>query len=91
MVNPFLFDLIPTQEAFLKKFPFFWKRLNKSTALPDALDRGMHDHIIIGGHGRVGKYIGRVLYQLHLPYLVVESDAAAAQGDAGGGNCHLVW
>jgi monovalent cation:H+ antiporter-2, CPA2 family len=79
MVNPFLFDLIPTQEAFLKKFPFFWQRLNKSTAMPAALDRRMHDHIIIVGHGRVGKYIGHVLTQLHLPYVVVESDAVAAK------------
>ena len=79
MVNPFMFDLIPKQEAFLKKFPFFWKRFNQSTALPEALDRSMHDHIIIVGYGRVGKYIGRVLKQLNLPYLVVESDAVAVK------------
>jgi len=79
MVNPFMFDLIPKQEAFLKKFPLLWKRLNKSSDMPEALDRSMHDHIIIVGHGRVGKYIGRVLNQLNLLYLVVESDAVVAK------------
>jgi len=78
MVNPFMFKAIPGQEKFLKKIPFLWKRLDKSGPVPEIVQHGMHDHIIVVGYGRVGKYIGSVLKQLELPFLVVESDAVAA-------------
>lgn len=78
IVNPFMFRMIPVQDRFLRKFPVFWSRLDKSDPVPELEQHGMHDHVIIVGYGRVGKYIGRVLEQLKLPYLVVESDAVAA-------------
>lgn len=78
ILNPFMFDHIPTAARLLKKIPFLWKRLDKSGPMPDVLKHGMAGHVIIVGHGRVGKHIARVLEQLKHPYLVVESDAASA-------------
>ena len=78
ILNPFMFDHIPTAARWLKKIPFLWKRLDKAGPIPDVLHHGMKDHVIIVGHGRVGKHISRVLEQVKHPYLVVESDAVAA-------------
>lgn len=78
IVNPFMFNWIGAQEKFLKRIPWLWKRLDKSGTMPDLVDSGMQDHVIIVGYGRVGRYIGRVLQQLHLPFLIVESDAVVA-------------
>jgi CPA2 family monovalent cation:H+ antiporter-2 len=79
MVNPYMFALIPYQEALLQHFPRVRAWLHRRTPMPAALEHSMHDHIIIVGHGRVGTYIGRVLTQLHLPYLAVECDAVVAR------------
>ncbi len=78
ILNPFMFKAIGAQERFLKKIPWFWKRLDKSGPVPEVISHGMTEHVVIVGYGRVGKYIGRVLAHLKLPYLVVESDAVAA-------------
>jgi CPA2 family monovalent cation:H+ antiporter-2 len=79
MVNPFMFALIPYQEAWLQRCPRVWRRLNTSPGIPAALAQRLRDHLIIVGYGRVGTYIGRVLTELHLPYLAVESDAVVAK------------
>lgn len=78
ILNPYMFKLIPAQERFLKKIPFLWKRLDKHGPVPEVVQHGMHEHVIVVGYGRVGKYICSVLTQLDMPYLVVESDAVAA-------------
>jgi CPA2 family monovalent cation:H+ antiporter-2 len=79
MINPFMFDGIPLATRTLKRVPWFWRWLDKSGPVPDAVRKGIKDHVIIVGHGRVGKHIGRVLAQLEHPYLVVESDAVRAR------------
>lgn len=79
MINPLMFRAIPLTTRTLKRVPWFWRRLDRSGPVPDAVGQGIKDHVIIVGHGRVGKHIGRVLAQLNHPYLVVESDAVRAR------------
>jgi CPA2 family monovalent cation:H+ antiporter-2 len=38
---------------------------------------GLHDHIIIVGYGRVGRYAGEVLHQLNMPCVVIDQDQRA--------------
>lgn len=45
---------------------------------PEALEHGIHDHVVIVGYGRVGTHIGAVLRHLGLAYLVVEQDSQTA-------------
>ncbi len=78
MINPLMFSGIPVAVRVLKKVPWFWRLLDKAGPMPDMGPHGMRDHVIIVGHGRVGKHMGRVLAQLEYPFLVVESDAVRA-------------
>ncbi|MBA3870101.1 MAG: cation:proton antiporter [Anaerolineae bacterium] len=78
VINPFMFRAIPLVERGLQRIPILWKRLDRGVVMPEPLHEGMHDHVVIVGYGRVGKHIGRVLKNLELPYLVVESDAVQA-------------
>ncbi len=32
----------------------------------------LHNHVVICGHGRVGKYLSRVLEEHHIPYVVID-------------------
>jgi K+:H+ antiporter len=45
----------------------------------DALEHGLHDHIIIAGYGRVGRYTADVLLRLDLPCVVLELDQSTAE------------
>lgn len=85
MINPLMFDHIPTAARWLKKWPWLWKRLDRSKPMPDLIHQSIAGHVIIVGHGRVGKHIRRVIEQLGQPYLIVESDAVVADelGKAG--------
>jgi CPA2 family monovalent cation:H+ antiporter-2 len=38
---------------------------------------GLHDHIIIVGYGRVGRYTADVLHQLNMPCVVIDQDQRA--------------
>lgn len=78
MLNPLMYRLIPVKGQWLKKIPGLWRRLDKSQPLPELAHEEMHGHVIIVGHGRVGKHIRRVIEQLGQPYLIVESDAVVA-------------
>lgn len=79
VINPFMFKAIPSFERLLQRFPALWNRLDRGAALAqESLHVSMKDHVVIVGYGRVGKHIGRVLENLKLPYLVVESDPTQA-------------
>lgn len=79
VINPFMFKAIPSFERLLQHFPALWNRLDRGAALPqEPLHVSMKDHVVIVGYGRVGKHIGRVVENLKLPYLVVESDPTQA-------------
>jgi CPA2 family monovalent cation:H+ antiporter-2 len=74
VVNPWMFRLIPTVEKFLQRIPFLWRRMENGGPTPAPDSKGMHDHVVIVGFGRVGQHVGRVLEQLNFPYLVVDQD-----------------
>ncbi|WP_112664074.1 YbaL family putative K(+) efflux transporter [Microvirga flavescens] len=76
LVNPFLFSLLD-----------FW--VKKETALPEpgAADvveeaaveaprqmTALSDHVVLVGHGRVGKFIAKKLHAANIPFLVVENN-----------------
>ncbi len=35
----------------------------------------LHDHIVVAGGGRVGRYLGKVLQQLELPFVILEHNS----------------
>src|SRR5690606_33094650 len=78
VINPLMFQAIPVVEKALQKIPFLWKRMEHGGPTPEPINEGLKEHVVIVGYGRVGMHIGRVLEHLHLPYLVVEQDAAHA-------------
>jgi monovalent cation:H+ antiporter-2, CPA2 family len=78
IVNPLAFRAIPLVERGVRHIPFLWERMEYGGPTPELLHKGMRDHVVIVGYGRVGMHIGRVLEHLNLPYLVVEQDAIAA-------------
>ncbi len=73
--NPLMFRLIPQIEALLKRYVWFWQKMERGGPTPELLETGMRDHVVIVGYGRVGKHVGNVLRHLDMPYLVVEKDA----------------
>lgn len=42
-------------------------------------EQGLSNHVILAGFGRVGRYTAGVLHRLHLPFVIIEADQAAAQ------------
>lgn len=78
VLNPFMYRLMPKVERWLQRIPFFWKRMERGGPTPEPLYEGMKDHVVIIGYGRIGKHLVQVLNYLHLPYLLVEYDAARA-------------
>ncbi len=82
VVNPFLFRLIKPAKKLLKKSPFWWKALNwrSSSDLGAVIPRpDISDHVVIVGAGRVGSFLLRVMSQLEIPCLLVESDTHRGQ------------
>lgn len=79
VLNPLMFYLIPTMEACLRCWPRMWTYLNRMEDLPSSTTVKQSDHVVIIGHGRVGKHIVDVLEKLNVPMLVVELDAAHAE------------
>jgi CPA2 family monovalent cation:H+ antiporter-2 len=79
VLNPLMFRLIPVAEKRLQAMPALWRRIERGGPTPEPMTRGLHDHVVIVGYGRVGRHIGRVLKQLELPVLVVERDAQEAE------------
>jgi CPA2 family monovalent cation:H+ antiporter-2 len=54
-----------------------WYRRQRGAAVIQRVnlpDQGLHDHIIIAGYGRVGRYSADVLRRLKLPFVVIELD-----------------
>jgi CPA2 family monovalent cation:H+ antiporter-2 len=82
-VNPLLFAAIAPVERWLRARP----------ALLDAIERvhapaadagaapveGLHDHVVLVGHGRVGGTVARALAHRGVPYVVVEQDRLAVE------------
>jgi CPA2 family monovalent cation:H+ antiporter-2 len=78
VLNPLLFRLIPPAERALKRFPRFWKRLDRQRRELQLAPSSLWDHVVIVGAGRVGEHILKVLELLDVRLLVVERDAQRA-------------
>lgn len=58
---------------FIKRYiPGIHVLLKRVDRLPDIMETDLTDHVVVLGHGRVGKYICRALLYTHIPYLVVD-------------------
>ena len=74
-INPIMFRLINPTEKFLKKFPAFWKLLDRHGPAPVApVEESIEGHVVVFEYGRVGTYIVNLLEQISIPYLVIDSD-----------------
>ncbi len=74
IVNPLMFNLIPTVERTLQRVPWLWRRLDRGGPTPEPFNEAIEGHVVILGYGRVGGHIGGVLQRLGLPFLVVEQN-----------------
>ncbi|MGH2593799.1 MAG: cation:proton antiporter [Anaerolineae bacterium] len=74
-LNPLMFRLINPVEKWLHRFPALWKLLDRHGPAPVPLEESIASHVVIVGHGRVGRHIVNVLGQLTIPHLVIEADA----------------
>ncbi len=54
-----------------------WPKIFPEKDIPTASQQyPIHDHVVICGYGRVGKYIGRALEMANIPFVVVEYNQA---------------
>jgi monovalent cation:H+ antiporter-2, CPA2 family len=71
-LNPVIFRTLRPIEAWISQ------RGGQIQALPTALteptSQGLHDHVVLGGYGRVGRLLGAELERQGIPYLVVDQD-----------------
>jgi len=74
-LNPFMYRLLPSLEKWLRKLPGLWQKLEAAQPLLEIPKTSLVDHVVIVGYGRVGKHLVSVLSSLHIPLLVIESDA----------------
>ncbi len=76
MLNPLMFRLVGPLEKRLAGFPNLWMRLDRHIPVPlPIIDDSLTGHVVIVGHGRVGRHIVDVLGEIAIPHLVVEADA----------------
>lgn len=78
-VNPFMYKLLPGLEKTLRRAPRFWRQLESNKPLPEIDEETLQDHVVIVGYGRIGKHLVNVLQTLHVPMVVIESDAERVQ------------
>ena len=58
--------------------------------MPDAEARGLADHVIIGGYGRVGQTIGRLLAAENVPFIALDTNGElVSEGQGRGDNVYL--
>ena len=71
MTTPFLFWIAPRLESRIGRI---------KTERPDGLEQveQLSDHVVVIGAGMVGEYVARVLEQLRVPCVLVESDYRTA-------------
>lgn len=71
-VNPLMYKVTTPAEAFFRKFPIFWRQLDKFDKQPP-MPESISDHVVVIGYGRVGHHIVNVLSNLKVPLVVVDS------------------
>lgn len=75
MLNPLIFRLLPWTERSLRRFPAFWRVLDRHGPARPFLQDEITGHVVLVGCGRVGEHVVSVLGHLGVPALVVEIDA----------------
>jgi len=72
-VNPLMYKATRPAETFFRKFPVFWRQLDKygeQAPMPES----MSGHVVVIGYGRVGHHIVNVLSNLNVPLVVLDSN-----------------
>lgn len=95
LLTPFVFNFTPafyqTLKNFSRKnFPPIYERF---FALPDRYLRekeSLRNHVVICGHGRVGKHVREVLELAQIPYIVVDFNQAVIR-DLQGHGVRVIW
>jgi CPA2 family monovalent cation:H+ antiporter-2 len=85
VLNPLVFKITPVLERALLKIPSIRRRSEKHLVEPDILRQSLKDHVVVVGMGRIGSGVIRVLGQLEIPHLVVETDLELASDLQRGG------
>lgn len=75
VVNPLMFRAVNPLEAWLKRNPALWKRLNRHGPAAPPAQEPFKDHVVVVGYGRVGHHVVDVLEYLKIPRLVVDAEA----------------
>ncbi len=78
-LNPLMYRLMPSFERWLRRSPAFWRKLDRQNIQPEVLDEGISGHAVIIGYGRVGTHLVDILERLHVPQLIIDSDAGRIQ------------
>ena len=73
LLTPFALGAAPRLAGWL------WRRGEPSPNVADIPETALHDHVVIAGFGRVGRYTADVLRQLSLPTVVIELDQHAVE------------
>ncbi|HEX7940089.1 MAG TPA: YbaL family putative K(+) efflux transporter [Gemmatimonadaceae bacterium] len=80
-VNPMMMAAANRVERWLQERPALLARLEPAAPVIDVgqvkASAGLRDHVVLIGHGRVGRRIGDALRLERVPYLVVERDRVA--------------
>ena len=82
-LNALVFKLIAPVEGWVQARPRLARLLEPSPgrvpALPADFDAGRaRDHVVLVGHGRVGRRVAQALASRGIPYLVIEQDRGTA-------------
>ncbi len=75
LVSPFLFKGILPVWHELKRLTVKWPSLNKlfaAGAITVSQDSLLKDHIIICGYGRMGRWIGKALKEIEIPFIIID-------------------
>ena len=83
LVTPLLLRAAPHIATRLHRKP------NEEAKLEEinALNAGLHNHVVICGYGRVGQSIGRALRNAQQPYIALDTDPVRVQEAAVGETC----
>lgn len=79
LLNPLLFRAVSPTESLLRRWPWFWQRLDRHGPAPQPVSEAISGHVVVVGFGRVGQQMVTVLKRLEYPQLVVEMDLERAR------------
>ncbi len=74
-LNPALFALLPRTEAWLKRIPWLWNRLDRQSRHASVAIDEKASPVVVVGYGRIGKHLMQVLQSMEVPMVIIEADA----------------